>query len=243
MSQKDSATPAPEVKEEQIEAVESKEETIADAMGDIKDTPKVPDQIPYDRFSEKVAENKELKERIEALESKAANDDMSKKEIKSDLSDIADEYNLDGDVLDKISRAIQAKATAEIEERLAPLTQRETQAKRDAAFEKMYTNAMTNSPEYQDVANKEVIKQLALNPANANKTFSQLLEMMYGGVVTRGEKKTMESTAPGKSDETIDKVDYNRAQKDDEYFSKIKADPQLKAEYNAQMLQNIQRHM
>lgn len=248
MSQKDSATPeTPEVNNESEATVESevvtKEETLADALETDKEAPKVPEQIPYDRFKEKVDENKELKERLEALEAKAQADEMSKKEIASDLSEIADEYNLDGNVLDKVARAIEARAKAEIEQRLAPLTQREQQSKRDAAFEKMYTNALDNSPEYADVVNKDVIKQLAFNPANANKTFSQLLEMTYGNLVKGTNRKTMETTQPGKSDETIDKVDYKRAQTDSEYFARVKADPQLKEQYNAQMREQLSRLM
>ena len=245
MSQKDSAPPAPEVKDEQpVVETETKveEETLADAL-DTKEEHKVPDSIPYDRFKEKVDENKELRERVEALEAKAQDQDMSKKEIAADLGDIADEFNIDSDVLDKIAGAVEARAKAQIEEQLAPLTQRQAQEKRDAAFEKMFAGAIENNPEYKDVVNKDVIKQLAFNPANADKTFSQILEMSYGNLVKGTDRKTMETTQPGKSDETIDKVDYNRAQTDSEYFNRVKADPTLKEQYNTQMRDQLSRLM
>lgn len=250
MSQKDGATPETQevnnesVAKEESEAeatVDAKEETIADAIKD-KDEHKLPDSIPYNRFKEKVDENKELAARVEELEKAIQQSDLSKKEVSSEVKDIAEEFGIDESVLDKLAQRIQAQAQQTIEEKLAPLTQKERAEKQEKVLSQMLDRAFEAHPEYKGVANPEVIKQLALNPANANKTMSQILSETYGSAVQAPEKKTMETTSPGKSD-VIDSVDYNRAQTDSEYFSKIKADPKLKAEYNEKMREQLSRYM
>lgn len=245
MSNKDVSTPAEEVKTA-TEAVEeskeeSTEETIASAIED-KEENKIPDSIPYDRFKEKVDSERELKTRVEELEAKIQEQDMSKKEVESDLSDIAAEHNIDPQVLDKVAERLYSKAQATIDEKLAPLDRKEREEKQGKIISQMLNKALESNPEYKDVVNPEILKQLALNPANANKTMSQLIQDTYGNAVQPSEKKTMESVAPGKS-EVIDKVDYERAQKDSDYFAQIKADPKLKEQYNEQMRQQISRYM
>lgn len=219
----------------------TKEETIADAIKDKEET-KIPDSIPYNRFKEKVDENKELASRVAELEKAIQDNDMSKREVSTEVKDIAEEYGIDESVLDKLASRLQARAQQTIDEKLAPLTARERADKQDKILTQMLDKALEANPDYSSVVNKDIIKQLALSPANANKTFSQLLSDVYGNVVSSPERKTMETIQPGKS-EVIDTVDYNRAQKDSEYFSKIKADPKLKEEYNKQMVQQLGRYM
>lgn len=248
MSKEDVSTPAEEVSsaseatEESTETSteETKEETIASAMED-KDT-NIPDSIPYARFKDKVDSEKALKERVAELEQAIQDNDMNKKEVASEVKDIASEYGIDESVLDKLAQKLQAQAQQTIEEKLAPLTAREKQQKQDKIIGQMLDRALEANPDFKDVVNPDVIKQLATSPANANKTMSQLITETYGNAVKPSEKKTMETTAPGKS-EVIDSVDYDRAQKDSEYFAKIKADPKLKAEYNDKMREQLSRYM
>lgn len=235
MTQNVDTTPAQEVKEEQATVDET---TIADALDD-KET-KVPDSIPYNRFKEKVDEVKGLTDRIEELESKLASGEMNKAEVQEDLESIADEHNLDATVLGRVAKAMEARALKSVEEKLAPLTAREEQVKRDKAFETMFNRAIEQNPEYAEVADKEVLRQLAFNPGNAQKTFSQLLNDTYGKFVTKPEKKTLETTTAGKTD-AIESIDYKRAQTDSEYFAKIKADPALHAKYNEETLKGLTR--
>lgn len=249
MSEKGDVTPetqevnneSPAKEESKAESTEeAKEETIATAIE--KDDSKIPDSIPYSRFKEKVDSEKALKERVEELEKAIQNNDMSKKEVSSEVKDIAEEYGIDESVLDKLSQKLQAQAQATIEERLAPLTQKEKAEKQDKVLSQMLERSLEAYPEYKDVVDENVVKQFALLPANANKTMSQIMSDIYGKVITSPERKTMETTSPGKS-EVIDSVDYDRAQRDSEYFAKIKADPKLKEEYNKQMRDQLSRYM
>lgn len=242
MSKKDESTPADqEVKTDQVEAtVEPKEETIAAAIED-KET-KIPDAIPYNRFQEKVSENKELKDRVAELEKAIQDRDLSKTEVSTEVRDIAEEFGIDEGVLGKLASRLQAQAEQSIEARLAPLTAKEKQEKQDRLLTNMLNKALEANPDYADIVDPDVIKQLALNPANANKTMTQLIEKTYGKAIVPSSKKTMETTSPGKS-EAIDTVDYDRAQSDSEYFSRIKSDPELKEKYNQEMIKRMHRYM
>ena len=64
----------------------------------------------------------------------------------------------------------------------------------EAAFATGLEKALQNAPEYRDVVNVSVIKALAFNPANANKTYRQLLEEAYGNAITG--QRTVETTTP-----------------------------------------------
>ena len=96
-------------------------------------------------------------------------------------------------------------------------------------LDKHINDALENAPEFKDVANVEVIKQMALNPANKDKTYSQLLEEAYGNAL--GGKRTIETTTPrGGADDG--KVDLERASRDQEYRKHVLATPELKKQYN-----------
>ena len=243
MSKDDVNTPeSPEVNNEtkEVETKEAEaptEETLADAL-DAKEESKIPDSIPYNRFKEKVEENNDLKSRLSELEERVQANETTQKEVDSDLADIAKEHDIPDSVLEKLSQ----KMLAQVDEKLAPLTQREQQAKRDSKFEAMFEKALADNPQFSDIANKDIVKQLAFNPANANLTLSKLLENTYGKLVQPADKKTMETTQPGKS-EAITSVDFNRAQNDSAYMKQIKADSGLHAEYKKELVEQLKRKM
>ncbi len=90
-------------------------------------------------------------------------------------------------------------------------------------------------PYFKDVANKDIIKQLALNPDNAKKTFPQLMEEVYGGSVQG--KRTMETAQPngGRDDEPVDFAQAGNPA----VYARIKADPKLRKQYNDYVQKNL----
>ena len=82
----------------------------------------------------------------------------------------------------------------------------------------------------------DVLKREALNPANRNKTYPQLLEEVYGN--TLGGTRTAETTTPRGGAEGA-KVDLEKAGRDNEYLKEVLADPVLKAQYNKDLEQRI----
>lgn len=238
MSQEDINTPAPEVIEpETTVQTEQKptEPTVAETFGE-KVQDKKPEVVPMARLNKEINRRKDLEKRIVELEQQHADGDISKKEMSTDLKALAEEHNVDIGFLDKLVQTIKAQSEAEIDERLRPLTEREAREKREKAFTEHFGKAIENFPEIKDVVNPEVIKQMAFNPANAEKTFPQLIEEAYGNVA--GGKRTLESTTP-RGGVSNGPVDVDRARKDTEYFKEIMANPATKAEYNARLHERV----
>jgi len=102
-------------------------------------------------------------------------------------------------------------------------------AKQDIALSEGLEKALNEAPEYRDIANLDLIKQMALNPANKDKTFAALLDEAYGNAVSG--KRTTESTTP-RGGAKNDKVDINKAQRDNSYLKEVLADPALRKQYN-----------
>jgi len=99
---------------------------------------------------------------------------------------------------------------------------------------------MERMPEYNGIANPEVIKALATNPANAKKTLSQIMEEAYGGAIQG--KPTIETTKAGGGKQP-EKVDFNRAQTDSDYFKQVMDNPKLKAEYNSKAMNDVLNYL
>lgn len=247
MTQDDRTPETPEVKSESTpeeapaeeESSEEQEQTLDNLQKDNKSSK--PENIPYDRFKEVNDQLKDSKDVIADLTAKleAKSEPVTKADATKGLAEIAKEHNLDPDILGKVADQIKAEALAQVQEQLAPITAANKQAQADKVFETMYQNALEKNPAFKDVVNKDVIKQLAFNPSNANKTLPQLLKEVYGNVSkSNGKTETMESSQNGKP-EAIESIDYKRAQTDEAYFKQIMADPALKKEYNDMNLQEI----
>ena len=214
------------------------EATVGDTLADVSTEKKVPDSVPYSRLQKEVQKRKELEAQLAELTTRAKDEQLSNRDVDADLAKIADEYGLDQAGLDKVAQAIKGQLSADMEERLRPITERETQARKEQIFNQHFTKAMEGLSELKDVVNPEVIKQLAFSPANANKTYTQLIQETYGNMVKGRE--TLESTVPrgGNFDGAFD---YGKAKTDPAYFEHIMASPTLKAKYNESMRQEMAR--
>lgn len=226
-------------KEEKPE--DKKEPTIKEALdGDKK--PEAPAKkenlIPEAAFLEEKKGRKEAEKALKELQDKIAAGDAGKDEISEDLDALADEYGIDKNFLKKFEAATTAKAKAaakkELEEEAAkarkPQEEKEKAEKIDAAFKKGFGAAMEKFPELKEIVVPSVIKTLSLDPANADKTFSQLIEETYGNA--RSGKRTIENPTPRGGKEPGE-IDFARAAKDTEYFKEIMADPEMKKKYNS----------
>lgn len=231
-------TPAEEVNQpettenqEQETPEEEKEETIGEAFSEKKET----DHIPKARLDKEIARRKELEGALAELQEKATQQDLSKSEISSDLTALAKEHDIDPSFLNKLAGAIKSQAEADFEERLKPFTEKEKQAKQDAAFKQGFDRAMANLQDLKDVVNPAVIKSLSLDPANSKKTFTQLIEEAYGNTVPG--RKTVEKAVP-RGGNASGQLDYARAKRDPDYFKEVMADPVMKKQYNDREYEN-----
>lgn len=184
---------------------DSAEETVGAYQEEENTDAPVPESIPKARLDKEIKRRKELEKQLEELKAQ---------ESGSSDSD-------DGDTPDV------KKLAAE----LAEIKEKEKREALEVALDKGLTKALEDNPEFQAIANTDVIKQMAKNPANKDKTFSQLLEEAYGNAL--GGKRTTETATPrgGVADT---KVDMERVKRDADYRREVLADPSLREQYNAQ---------
>ena len=225
-----------EVVEKDTKEVE-KEATVGEQLGtDKKEVESKPQAktVPEAVFLDLKSELKELKQSIK-------DNDKSKSEIVGDMDDIAKKYDIKPEFLNELVGAIQTKTKkefdAELEDRLKPLKDKEKSEKIETAFSKAYDKAIESAPEFKDVVNREVIKALSLNPANASKTFKQIMEESYGHLVTG--KRTLDHSGGSGRAETPGKVDFDRISKDTKYYAEVMTNPTLRAEYNSNMTDRL----
>lgn len=216
-------------------------ETIEDIEKKAKDETKPePRLVPEAVLLEYKNQNKELKKDLKDLK-QLIESGATKKEISEDIRDIAEEHNVDVNFLKKLVHKIEDDNERKIEEKIAaqikPYQDKERQERINKLFDQHWRKVLEELPEYKGIANKEVIRERALNPLNSKKTFKQILDESYGHLVSG--KYTMESARSRAGEGEIGQIDYNRAARDMAYYDKIMADPALKAEYNKNLHKRI----
>jgi hypothetical protein len=191
------------------------EPTVADLHAEEPkvDTKKKVDNVPIARLNKEIQRRKELEAEL--------------KELRGDLEADPEVENVE-----------EEPAVKKLEERLESIEKKEKLAKMEVAFQQGLDKALQNAPEYKDVVNVEVIKALAFNPANRNKTYTQLLQEAYGNALNG--KRTVETTTPrgGAKDTTLDR---KRAETDATYRREVLADPELRKQYNEGLTDRVFR--
>lgn len=220
-----------------------KKETIAEAMGEKKPEVKEDRSVPEAAFLDLKKENKELRKDLKELKVLIENGG-SKAEVTDEIAAIAEEYDLKPDFLKKLAGSIRKDVEKEsskeldskISDILKPIEAKDRQEKIDKVFDKHFSAAMADMPEFADIVNPAVIKSLSLDASNKDKTFSQLIEDTYGKAVPG--KRTLENTKPG-GGRAPEGIDFDKARKDSKYFESIMADPAQKKEYNEGLLDRV----
>lgn len=214
------------------------QETIGEAM-------KKKENVPLSAHIElkKAYKNaeQEIKKLKEAIESGA-----TKKEVSASIETLVSEYSdVDPDFLRKLAATVTAEAEAKAEQKLAeklkPLQEREEASRIETIFSENFDKAISALPEYKDVVNREVIKQLSLLPQNSNKTFSQLIEETYKHAAIGKRSIDAAQTRVGKDSDA--KVDAARAQRDPAYMKEVLANPELKKQYQEGLVDRLKNYL
>lgn len=223
-----------------IEPVEAVKETkpaevVEETIGDVLKTGG--ETVPLSTFLELKNENKAAKKDLVDLQAKIE-EGASKAEVSKGIKEIANEHNVDENFLSEFAQTVKAQAEKDIDnkiaEKLKPLQEEDNAKKINDIFNTNYDKVLEAMPEYDGIANKAVIKTLALDPANKNKTFTKIIEDSYGHLI-KG-KKTIEASTPGK--DNIQDLDKSKL-KDPAYMKTVLADPTLKAEYNKSLIERL----
>lgn len=201
-----------DVPEETVNDEQESDETVGSYQDEEKPKEnKVPENVPKARL------DKEIQRR---------------KDLETELAELKREKDADSTVSD----TEKDPEVKELAKQLAEIQEKEKRAERDAKLAAGLNKALEAAPEFKDIANADVIKQMALNPANKDKTFVQLLEEAYGNAL--GGRRTIETTTPrGGAKDT--KVDIDRACKDSEYRREVLANPDLRKQYNESIQDRI----
>jgi len=222
------------------EAAAKKETTIGEVLDPKEKKDGEGKTVPEAAFLELKKENKETKKALADLQRKIEAG-ASKEEVNADIESIGEEFGVDKKFLNKLAAAIRKEADKDAEERLAgrlkPLEEKERAAKIEKVFTQHFDKAMVDMPEYADIVNRDVIKALSLDPSNQNKTFTQLIEETYGKALPAG-KRTLETTTH-RGGKSPDKVDFDRASKDQKYLTEILSNPDTKKEYNEGLTERL----
>lgn len=224
------------VKEAEVTpAVAPKDETKASEIYEKKEAKVVPEA----KFLEYKKENKELKKEIAEIK-RMMTEGATKAEVDNEIESLAKEHNIDTNFLKKLSSTIEKDLSTKFskeEPKKKDNSDDEEETKVvdiDKSFNEHYERVIQHLPDFDGIVNKEIIKSLALNPKNGHKTLTEIIEETYGAVL-KG-KKTIDATKPGGGKDP-QPLDMKRAQTDAEYRRNVVfADPDLKRQYNAQML-------
>lgn len=178
----------------------------------------------------------EVKNELKEMRRDIRDGKISKGEVSSSLEELGAKYDVDPDFLQGLAASIKKDTEAEfnqrLEKELEPYKKTAEAARKgevDKVFNEHYDKTLKAMPEYKDIASKEVIKALALDPKNQDKTFAKILEEAYGHLITG--KRTLDDSKPG-SGKTITEIDFEKARKDSDYFNQIMGNPDLKKKYN-----------
>jgi hypothetical protein len=214
--------------------IEETQQTIGEISEEIsKDSTPSERMVPEHALAAANRAKKAAERELQALR-QAIENGATQQEIASDVDDIAREYDIDPGFMKKLVETIKLETEQALDAKYASkLSAKEKAEKFDDAFNKQFNIAIERGPEFQAIANVDVIKTLATLPQNKNKTVSQLLEETYGNALTG--KRTIETTQPGGGKDP-EPLDLRRAETDINYFQEVMADPKKKAQYNEQML-------
>lgn len=208
------------------------------------------DSVPLKKYMEEKRLSKENADKATALEAELAKvksnmASMSVPAINDEITRLATEHNADPELLAKLMSMAKTVTAKEIREELdaqyAPaisrIEQERNAEKADKKFDALFDKTLGEMDEYSGIVNKDVIKALAFNPANAKKTLPQILEEAYGNAI-QGRKSIETQHAGSRS---ADEVDLSNPSDHD--FDKINADPSLKAKWAAQAEAQIRQYL
>jgi predicted DNA-binding protein YlxM (UPF0122 family) len=233
-----------EVKPEESKSETKVEDTkVGDVIKETKPEEVKVKTVPEAVFLEEKRERKELAKELKDIK-KLLEDGASKKEVSADVKEIAEEFGLTeqavAKLIAKVGEQTKAEYDKEIEAKLRPIQEKERSETVDKTFNEHFDKLMEAMPEFKNIANRDVIKTLSLDPKNANKTFAKILEDSYGHLVTG--KKTIEQTQArgGVSDAP---VDVKRMANDMEYYKEVMGNPELKKKYNESTFANRMKNI
>lgn len=161
--------------------------------------------------------------------------DMTKSQESESLKALAEEYDVDADFVQKLGAVLTAEAEKKVKEKYEPFIQKQQQSeiekKQNEVFDSLYGKILKSNPEMEGIVNKDVIKALAFDKSNANKSVKQIINEVYGGAIEKADLDSVSSFEKGSvaTRKETTTIDFNNLSKKD--FDRIESDPKLKEQY------------
>jgi hypothetical protein len=180
----------------------------------------------------------DLKREMKELESKAKGGDSN-----ALLEAIADKHNVDVDFMREFADSIRENTAKEIRKEYEPFFNKQKEEaenlKKDQLFDSVYDSATKSFPELEGVLNKDLIKGLALDPKNSDKSVKQLIEWAYKGVMSKDDETPAPSFEEGSPSggKKSGKLDFSNLSPED--HKTIADDPKLRKEYGDWVTENV----
>lgn len=208
------------------------EQTISEMLPEVEQKK---NQVPESVFLAEKKARKELEKELVNLKKQYESGDVSNREVSSSINFIAEKHNIDKEFLGELISVIKSDTEKELENKFnSKFESKEKVEKFETAFNKGLALALERGPEFKDVVNTDVVRQLATLPQNASKTISQIIEETYGNALQG--KRTIETSVSPKGGQEPEPLDIERANKDIKYLTEILSDPKKKEQYNASLL-------
>jgi len=195
------------------------------------------ESVPLKKYLGVKTKNKDLEDRVKELEGQIKLANSSSNSFKEeDLEEIAEENGLTVAAVKKLADKIVGKTKAEamaevqkvIEKTLYPLLAKSRQDENEKNFETDFKNRIVKKyPHLKD--HKDRFKRLVMSPDFVEMSEDQIVSEYFPA--PKGEKKdTVEGGSTGnlKGTETID---FKTLNQNPELYSKVMANPKLKAKY------------
>lgn len=229
MSEQDT-TQTPEVMEDALQI--DSQPTIEDAIPQAKDTVGLSKYLDEkNKRKEAEAQALALQVELERLQSQGG----TKEEMDDAVEQIAQKYtDVAPELLNDIVSAAERRIEQKYGSKLASIEAERQRETVDKKFNELYTRTLSEMPEYSGVVNPEVIKSLALNPANAKKTMQQIVEEAYGNAIVG--RKTLESTS-GATRRNAGEIDFSNM--NDKDWEAVESDPELKKKHSEYTLNQL----
>lgn len=185
-----------------------------------------------------------LQAEVTKLKSSAMSGDMPMGEVNDQLRKLAEEHNVDQSFLAKLVSTVRSATVgeirAELEKDLSPkinsIEQERRMEKAEKKFDEVFSKTVGDMPEYKGIVNKEIIKTLAFNPANAKKTLPQIIEDAYGAAVQG--RKTIETAHASKE---LESPNFQSPTKED--WDRIETDPKAREAWSKSAEQQIRSYL
>lgn len=209
-------------------------------MGEVSQTAN--DTVGLSKFLDEKNKRKEAEALAQQLQYELdqartmAQQGASQSYVDDTVNEIAQKYT---DVSPELLRDLVSVTKREIDKEYgSKLNAFEADRQREAAekkFSDLYTRTISDMPEYSNMVNPEVIKSLAFNPMNANKTLPQIIEETYGRAIVG--RKTLETSGGSSRRDNAGDIDFANMRDSD--WEAIEADPALKAKHNAWTMEQL----